>query len=176
MRAATVEISSKSVRNSAFRLNTKNAWAKHVRNRWPVNTLAMIQREWDLTEGQARGVLYAQASQSTIDEIMDTEDRKRPLGAFRLGLIILEIRTATTLADYIEQQAQGARRERIEWEREEHRLALLQSRVSGRDSLDGGSDQPPGAGGSTDARLVADPHGTPVGETQRSYAPNRRRD
>src|SRR6185369_5350630 len=71
MRAAVQEISSKSFARSSSRKSTKNAWAAYVRNRWPANTLGAIQAEWDLTEGEARGVLYAQASQPTIDKILD---------------------------------------------------------------------------------------------------------
>jgi hypothetical protein len=173
MRAATVEISSKNIRQSSFPLSTKNAWAKYVRNRWPQNTLCMAQAEWNLTEGEARGLLYAQASQPTIDKILDTENRKSPLGAFRLGLTILEIRTATKLESFIVQQAEEAARERIQWEQEERRLALLQARVSGLRCLDGPADQPPGVRGLADQGVGAEPDARAVAEP-RSFEPRGR--
>lgn len=125
MSGAVGKISSKSFAGSSFRLTTKNAWAKYVRNRWRTNTLAEIQAEWDLTEGEARGVLYAQASQATIDKILE---HKR--GGFGLGLEILAIKTATTLEQHITEQAEEARRERAEWEARERRLATLRARVA----------------------------------------------
>lgn len=127
MSVAVGKISSKSVSGSSFRLSTKNAWAKYVRNRWHANVLAEIQAEWDLTEGEARGVLYAQASQSTIDKIL--EHRR---GGFGLGLEILALKCATTLEGFIENQAQEAVRERARWQAEERRLAALHRRVSER--------------------------------------------
>jgi hypothetical protein len=158
MRAATVEISSKSVRESSFPLSTKNAWAKYVRNRWPTNTLCAVQAEWGLTEGEARGVLYAQASQPTIDKILDREEAKRPLGAFKLGLVILQIRTQTDLSEFIIRQAEEAAHERLRWEQEERRLAELQARLSGCGSVAGGQDQPPRTMGSGDASLGSGAH------------------
>lgn len=176
MRVAMAEISSKSVGDSSFPLSTKNAWAKYVRNRWPANTLCAIQAEWGLTEGEARGVLYAQASQPTIDKILDREEAKAALGAFKLGLIILEIRTHTKLANYIVREAEEAAHERLRWEQEERRLADLQARLSCRDSLDGQAHQPPRPGGSGDAPLGPGTHGPagrPVGE-DRSFTDKRR--
>lgn len=162
MRAATVEISSKSIRKSSSRLGTKNAWAKYVRNRWRTNTLAMIQAEWDLTEGEARGVLYAQASQSTIDKIIDREDERRPFGGFRLGLVILEIRTQTQLEDFIVHQGQEAARESARWEAEQRRLAILEARVSGSHRLVGGADIQARPSRPVDAPLGAGTDGAPV--------------
>lgn len=154
---AVVEISSKFIRKSSSRVSTKNAWAKYVRQRWPANTLGAVQAEWDLTEGEARGVLYAQASQPTIDKIMDREDLRRPCGGFRIGLEILAIKTGTALEDYIAHQAEEARRERTEWEAEERRLAILQARLAGLDSVDGGDDQSPRSRGSAHEGLGPGP-------------------
>jgi hypothetical protein len=123
------EISSKSISESSFRLSTKNAWARYVRTRWPVNGLAEMQRAWNLTEGQARGVLYAQASQSTIDAIMD---HVGPMAAFGLGVEILAIKTGVRLEAFIDKQAQEARHEAAKWDAEERRLATISARLSER--------------------------------------------
>lgn len=90
------KIPSKSVAKSAVRLSTKNAWAQYARRRWPANGVKLAVIEWDLTEGEAKGLIFAQASQTTIDKILD-----HPRGGFRLGLKILEIRLSTRLQDFI---------------------------------------------------------------------------
>jgi len=124
MELACMEISSKSVSESSFRLTTKNAWARYVRRRWRANTLSHAMTEWNLTEGEARGLLYAQASQSTIDKILD-----HPRGGFKLGLEILVIKTGLSLEGYIEQQAGEAANERARIEAKERALASLQTRL-----------------------------------------------
>lgn len=143
-----VEIPNKCFTQSSVGLSTKNAWARYVRNRWRTNTLCEIQSEWDLTEGQARGLLYAQASQSTIDAILE-----HPRGGFGLGLLILEIKTQTTLESYITAQAEKARHEAAEWQSEQRRLAILQARLTGVCSLVGSPSQQAWSSGSEDARL-----------------------
>ncbi len=90
------EISSKSSLKSALRFNTKNAWAKYARRRWPLNGVKLAQAEFGLTLGEAKGLFAAQASQHTIDKILD-----HPHGGFRLGLLLLEIRFRTTLAEFL---------------------------------------------------------------------------
>jgi hypothetical protein len=84
-------------RVSAVRLSTKNAWAQYARNRWPENGVKHAIVEWDLSEGEAKGLIAAQASQPTIDKILD-----HPRGGFGLGLTILEIRLQTRLLDFLE--------------------------------------------------------------------------
>ena len=120
-----LEIPSKYFPEKSLRLSTKNAWAKYVRNRWKANTLGAVQSEWDLTEGEARGVVYAQASQATIDKILDHKD-----GGFELGLEILCIRLGTTLEEYVARKAEEARREQAEWVARERHLENLSARVS----------------------------------------------
>lgn len=121
-----MEIPSKSFAQSSLSVGTKNAWARYVRRRWRASTLAMIQAEWDLTEGEARGVLYAQASQSTIDKILRHER-----GGFGLGLEILAHVTGETLEQFIERQALEARHEQSQHEARERHLAALSARLSG---------------------------------------------
>ena len=95
-----------------------------ARRRWPSNPIDHIAREWGLTEGQARGVLYAQASRSTLNRIL-----KHKRGGLKLWLAIIAEVTGERLENFIEQQANEARREREKWEAEERiqkaRLARL---------------------------------------------------
>lgn len=120
-----LEISSKSFGKSSSRLSTKNAWAKYVRNRWRANTLGSVQIEWNLTEGEARGVVYAQASQTTIDKILDHKN-----GGFWLGLEIQCIRWGTSLEEQITQRAEDARREEARSRAETRHLETMRTRVS----------------------------------------------
>ena len=124
MQGLTMEFSSKSVAGSSVRRSTKDAWSEYVRRRWKTNCVGEIQAEWDLTEGEAKGLLYAQASQPTIDKILD-----HPRGGFRLGLAILELRTQTALANFIETAAERAKHERTTWEERERHLARLEALV-----------------------------------------------
>ena len=139
---AVVDFSSKSVRvSSVARLSTKNAWAKYVRNRWPNNALKGAMAEWNLTEGQARGVVYAQISQSTIDVILEREDLRRPAGGFALGLVILAIKTATSLENYIAAEAEEARLDAIKSAARQQHIAVLEAALAGRCRVAGlGSD------------------------------------
>jgi len=120
MTGLAVTVSDNNIRHSSLRLSTKNAWAKYVRNRWRTNTLCAIQDEWDLTAGEARGVLYAQASQPTIDKILH-----HPRGGFRLGLTILEIMTQTALDTFLRAERERLSRERAEYDAQIARVAQM---------------------------------------------------
>lgn len=48
---------------------TRDALAEYTRLRWPTGRRKAIEREWDLSPDQARGVMEATASASTIDAI-----------------------------------------------------------------------------------------------------------
>jgi hypothetical protein len=88
---------------SAATLSTKNAWALYVRRRWPQNTVNHCCIEWDITDGEARGLVFAQASQRTIDKVLD-----HPRGGMRLALLITEIRFQTALQAWV-----GSEQERL---------------------------------------------------------------
>lgn len=94
------------VTKTAAKLSTKNAWALYVRRRWPQNTVNHVCIEWDLTDGEARGLVFASGSQRTIDKVID-----HPRGGFGLALLILEIRTQTALGGWLQSE-----RERLEHE------------------------------------------------------------
>lgn len=70
MRAATVQISDQFIaKRTSDLVPTKQAWADYVRRRWPENCVAHVQREWSLSEGEARGVVFSSISQRVIDQI-----------------------------------------------------------------------------------------------------------
>lgn len=94
------------IATSAPKPGTKEAWAQYVRRRWPQNTVNHCSIEWDLTDGEARGLVFGQASQRTIDKVLD-----HPRGGFGLGLLILEIRTQIALGGWLQSE-----RERLEHE------------------------------------------------------------
>lgn len=104
-----MQISSDYGAQSSERLSTKNAWALYVRRRWITGGVKAAMREWDLTEGEAKGLFAAQVSQPTIDKII--EHRR---GGFALGLLILQIKTQTSISSFIEERR---RHEREEYER-----------------------------------------------------------
>lgn len=84
---------------SGAKPSTKQAWAILVRRRWPENCVNHVAAEWDLTDAKARGLVFGEASQNTIDEILN-----HPRGGFALGLTILEIRMQTRLRAWVQQQ------------------------------------------------------------------------
>jgi hypothetical protein len=131
MGLAAVQISSKSFRfSSSPSLTTKNAWAQLVRRRfYGQNLIKACMREWDLTERQARGLVYAQCSQNTIDAIL----KRDPIEGFALSLEIAAIVTGIKLEEYLEHRAREAAHAQSEWQAAERRLETLRARVSGAD-------------------------------------------
>lgn len=64
-------ISSKEITHFTRRqITTQQAWAAYLRQRFRENCLAHTMREFDLTEGRARGAVYGTITQRTIDEIL----------------------------------------------------------------------------------------------------------
>ena len=73
---------------------TKDALADYCRRRWPSSAAKLAAREWDLSLGEAQGVIAARASQTTIDKVF-----KR--GGLLLALQVLEDVTGERLADIL---------------------------------------------------------------------------
>ena len=151
----TIRENSRAFRKADYGL--ENALAKYVRNRWTDKTVAYVAHEWDLSESEAAKVVYANASKNTLNKILH---HKRGGPKLFVGLVFDA--TNTTLEQYITQQAEGARLERIEWEAEEHRLALLQARLSGCGGLDRTDGEQARPRGSTDEGLGNHSDGLPV--------------
>ncbi len=122
MGQAVREFSNDFIRKSSLTLSTKNAWAQWARRRWPNNGLKGAMADFGLSEGEARGLIYATVSQSTIDKLLEHR-----FGGFALGLEILAIKTGITLEQHIEHQAREAANARSEWEARERHIARLRS-------------------------------------------------
>lgn len=128
MRAAVVQIPNECVPLSA-RMPAKQAWAKYVRNRWPENAVAHAQQEWSLSAGRARGLVYGQATQATIDEI-----RRHSRGG--LGVILtveaiaLGITVDVMLHQFIETERARSQAEARKQEERDARLASLGARLA----------------------------------------------
>lgn len=129
MSGAVVEISSKSFRQSSLSLSTKNAWAQIARRMfYGQNLIKAAMRRWDLTEGQARGLVYASITQPTIDHIL----KRNPIEGFTLSLEVTAIVTGIRLEEYIEYKAEETRHGIAEFEAEERRWADMSARLGER--------------------------------------------
>lgn len=119
------------VKSTTAKPSTKGAWALYVRRRWQKNAVKAVQCEWDLTEAQARGVVFAQASQATIDQILD-----HPRGGFGLGLKILEIKAQLRLAEWVQSERGRLENEAQRSAAEAAALAQMASRLPAALGLD----------------------------------------
>jgi hypothetical protein len=126
MRAAALKISSEFIRKSSPDLTTKNAWAQIARRKfYGQNIVKAAQAYFDLTEGQARGLVYASITQPTIDHIL----KRNPVEGFELSLEVAAIVTGLKLEEYLDHRAREAARAKAEWEAAERRLATLRACV-----------------------------------------------
>lgn len=106
MRAIVGNFSSEFRSFSSDRMTTKDAWAHYARRRWPVSGVKSAMAEWNLTEGEAKGLFAGSVSFNTVEKI---KDHKR--GGMRLALLIEQIRFQTALSDFIEAEIQGVANE-----------------------------------------------------------------
>ena len=58
-----------------------------------------IQNEWNLTDGEARGVMYASASRSTLRKIMKSKN-----GGWEIGLMLVSGVVGHSLSEHIERK------------------------------------------------------------------------
>lgn len=129
MRAAVEQFPCKSIRlpSSAPDLSTKNAWAQLVRRRfYGQNLVKAVAREWNLTERQARGLVYAEVSQNTIDAVLKHD----PIEGFALSLEIAAIITGVRLEAFLEHKAREAALAKSEWEAAERDLEAMRARTA----------------------------------------------
>lgn len=82
----------------------ENVLASHVRRKGM--SIKAIQTEWGLTDGEARGVMYAQASRATLRKII-----KSKRGGWPLGLVLLTGVIGHDLADHIERRRADERKQ-----------------------------------------------------------------
>jgi len=81
----------------------ENVLASYVRRRGM--SIKAIQNEWNLTDGEARGVMYAQASRSTLRKIIKSKN-----GGWSLGLMLLHGVIGHDLAEHIERKRADERK------------------------------------------------------------------
>ena len=122
MRPLIGEISEDRTGYSESALGLENALARLVRRRWPSNTLENVMAEWELTRGQASGVVYAQASRSTINAVI-----LHPRGGLSLLMTLGEVMTGETVEGLLIRQIEAATREAQDANAKRDRLQALVS-------------------------------------------------
>lgn len=120
MQGLAVKISEGFVPLSAS-LPTKQAWASYARGRWPENAVGYAQKEWDLTPGKARGLVYGQITQGTIDDI-----RRHPRGGLGVILTVEAIAFGVGVDDLLQRfiETERARIEGVRRKQEERDATL----------------------------------------------------
>lgn len=101
--------------------------ASYVRRRGM--SIKAIQNEWNLTDGEARGVMYAQASRSTLRKII-----KHKRGGWSLGLMLLHGVIGHDLAEHVERTMAH---ERKQYERVDASLRKMAADLPAVLGLDG---------------------------------------
>lgn len=103
------------------------ARAAHSRTQTRHGAQAWVEIHWGLTDYEAKHLLKGNASEAVWERIV-----KHPNGGWSVVIPIMGAVIGMSLESYIEQQAEGARRERAQWEATEQRLAALSARVAER--------------------------------------------
>lgn len=124
MHVAIMEIREERSRSPETDFGTKNALARIVRRRWPGKTVAEVMAAWGLTDGEARGVVYAQASQATIDKI-----KRHPNGGWRTVLDADAMVIGETVFDFFDREQARLHDERARADTEMARMAACTGRV-----------------------------------------------
>lgn len=105
MRGTTMEIREESFTKSAKADHGfEHVLASFVRRQGM--SIKAIQNEWDLTDGEARGVMYSSASRATIRKII-----KHKRGGYRVGLMLLHGVIGHDLAEHIERTRADERKQ-----------------------------------------------------------------
>lgn len=124
MRALALEISHLKVgsyHNNDLDKATRDALALYVRGRWPFHTAKMASREWDLSLDEARGLVAARTSLSTMDRIW-----KHKNGGWSVLLPVM----GAVIGESLDQHIQKQREDHAQQDR--RRDALLRDLRTGR--------------------------------------------
>ena len=106
---------------------TKQAWAAYVRRRFPRDAVAHVQRTFDLSEGEARGAVFASISGRTIDKII--AHRRGGLAVlFEVHAIQRNATVEGLIVTLLNDQQQRIEHERARIEEEHRRISALRSR------------------------------------------------
>lgn len=124
----------------------KDALAEYARRVWPTHTIKNIERAWDLTTDEAKGLLRGQASLRTVEKVLAHRN-----GGWRVALPLLGGVIGHGIADYFASEKQ---RLNHEVEQRRRQAALLEEAESFLHAADGdhsgsrrGSDLDPRARG-----------------------------
>lgn len=124
-----MEISAESFTKSAKADHgIENVLASYVRRR--SMSIKDIQNEWGLTDGEARGVMYASASRATIRKVL-----KHPRGGWSVGLMLLTGVIGHDLSEHIEQRRIHEREQYKTMERRLREMAADLTAVRAVDSV-----------------------------------------
>lgn len=105
MGGVAVQVSSNIIRrssNTTVDFGTRNAVARILRRQFPTNGVKLTMAAFNLTEGEAKGAFYANASQNTIDKI-------KKKGGWPMVLEIEAMVLGQSLEDFIEQRRANER-------------------------------------------------------------------
>lgn len=105
----------------------ESALAAIVRRRWPHGTIENVAAEWDLTEGRSRGVVYGQASLTTVNQII-----RHRRGGWRIGLELLQHMLGERLEAFLKSETERLCRDAQERLEEARRLEAAERTLSDR--------------------------------------------
>ena len=99
----------------------ENSLAAIVRRRWRTDTVKQVEREWDLTNNEARGVVYATASRSTLNKIIRHKN-----GRLRLMIQIVGLMTGETIEQALSAEIEELRADAEKKRAASERLAIIE--------------------------------------------------
>lgn len=134
MGSLTLKISEDFTSFSGVRHSTKEAWAAYVRRRWPTNCQAMCEREWDLSPGRANGLVWSNATQPTVDQILHHK-RGGPLLALEVEAVRFGLGIDAFLERCAEQEREALAHERRQFEAREARVRAMEALARERRSF-----------------------------------------
>lgn len=100
---------------------TREALAVYCRRRWSANLRKAIEREWDLSPDEARGVMEATASGTTVDKIW-----KHPRGGWAVALPVLGAVIGHGVGSFFAAEAARAKDEAERRQQEAQELAAIE--------------------------------------------------
>lgn len=115
----------------------RGALADYCQRRWPLQTQKHVQRAFDLSVDQAKGLLRGQASLGTFEQVLRE-------GGWRVAVPIIGAVIGHGLADFFTSETKRLNHEAEERQRRAARLAEAESWLRTDDP--GMDDRPPGHG------------------------------
>lgn len=101
------------------KLTSAEALSNYVRVRWPSSTAKHVARTWDLTLDEAKGIVAARASRSTIDKAYER-------GGWPVALSVLGGVIGQGVAEFFQAEAERAKHEADERAKDAAALAAVE--------------------------------------------------